>query len=69
MIHVCTRDNMHPYECDPKTCIHCAVKQTENHDPRQCWLCWDGDPEGPRGPCSSLNGYKSLEELPQGKDK
>lgn len=53
MIHVCTSSDMHPYECGGD-CIHCHAEKTEYHDPRQCWLCWDGDPEGEAGPSCSV---------------
>jgi len=38
--HLCTADNMHPYDClgDGK-CIHCDAKVTENHNPKTCALC------------------------------
>lgn len=50
-IHVCTADDMHPYNClgDGK-CIHCDAKVTDNHNPKNCALCnWqtsgDEDPD------------------------
>lgn len=33
------RDNFHPYECDPNSCIHCKGVKNENHDPLKCALC------------------------------
>jgi hypothetical protein len=49
-IHVCYASDMHPYNCDgPGKCIHCDETKTERHDPKRCWLCHDGDPDGPPG--------------------
>ncbi len=54
-VHVCYSSDMHPYNCDgPGKCHHCDTKKFEGHDPRRCWLCWDGDPDGPPGPCSTI---------------
>lgn len=40
---VCTDSDMHPYECG-QGCIHCSQTKTDNHNPKKCWLCCDGDP-------------------------
>ena len=38
--HICTSDDMHPYECNHnKTCIHCAKRKTKEHNPKTCALC------------------------------
>lgn len=39
-IHVCTKDDMHPYECagDPP-CIHCNRTKSEHHNPDTCAFC------------------------------
>jgi hypothetical protein len=40
--HLCTSDDMHPWECNhDKTCIHCAKRKTKDHDPKKCALCLD----------------------------
>jgi len=43
-IHMCRKDDMHPYECAPlsmddKPCIHCERKKFDGHDPETCVLC------------------------------
>ena len=46
MIHLCTSEDMHPYECDgPGKCIHCDRLQRTSlmtgdilHDPATCAL-------------------------------
>ena len=40
----CTKADMHPYECDG-ACEHCKKTVSENHNPKNCWLCNDGDPK------------------------
>lgn len=40
----CTLSDMHPYECGGD-CEHCRKEETENHIPKKCWLCCDGNPE------------------------
>jgi hypothetical protein len=54
MSFACTAEDMHPYECEPVTCRHCNATKTEDHDPRRCWLCWDGDPDGEPGPLCTV---------------
>lgn len=44
-MNICTSDDFHPYECKYQTCIHCNKIKSENHEPKQCWLCCNGDPE------------------------
>ena len=58
MSAICTSEDMHPYACNPSTCIHCNVQETEDHLPRRCWLCWDGDPDGDPGPCCTVKGWQ-----------
>ena len=44
--HICTKDDMHPYECyGEPPCIHCNRVKTEHHDPATCALCRSTDPE------------------------
>lgn len=43
-VHICTKDDMHPYACEPfdekdKPCIHCERKVFEGHNPDKCALC------------------------------
>lgn len=35
----------HPYECShDHYCEHCCNAITDWHNPKECWLCCDGDP-------------------------
>lgn len=45
LLHVDTSDNFHPYECNhDDSCMHCAGRKTDTHDPVNCALCrWDDD--------------------------
>ena len=39
-----TSENFHPYECDGDgKCRHCDRRETDNHDPKTCALCADGE--------------------------
>lgn len=49
MIHACTPEDMHPFECDGYgSCMHCDRRFVERkHDPATCALCdpvYDGRP-------------------------
>jgi ferredoxin len=40
IIHFCTADDMHPYNCYGQgKCIHCDKAVQEDHDPNSCPLC------------------------------
>jgi hypothetical protein len=43
MIHICTKDDFHPYECGGKEekCVHCLKEVSEEHNPNTCALCLD----------------------------
>jgi len=45
---VCGSNDFHPYECNGfdrlKPCIHCIRQTTDDHIPKMCWLCCDGEP-------------------------
>jgi len=60
-LHVCYASDLHPYECGGK-CIHCQAKRLKGHNPRRCWLCWDGDPDGMPGVAASLKSAQRIRE-------
>lgn len=42
----CAPDNYHPYECsNDRSCKHCTNADIKGHDPGNCALCCEGNPE------------------------
>jgi len=39
--HFCTPADMHPYNCNPRNCVHCLRISNRHHRVRTCALCKD----------------------------
>lgn len=60
-LNICRASDLHPYECGGG-CLHCRAERTKTHNPRQCWLCWDGDPKNMPGPAVTVPSGKKMRD-------
>jgi len=46
--HLCSHEDMHPYNCLPLACSHCNLTKNADHDPDDCLFCSMDEQDGLR---------------------